>query len=296
MNLKNTDIVVINSPEHDFPLFRKFLIDHHHHFNKIHYIYSYNSISWESMKKGPYDYTQITLQTLPFANFIWVDHNDMRDYRKDGKLTDFRDQAQNVGLDASTSEAILFIEPDIRLDNLNYLLNLRNTFDVVANCDNEPKMDPSLFWIKREVIDKTSRWFTSTPEPLFYPMRKLSEGVNSKLPISKRIYTVPHPCGGDHFRFFNSEVMGLTTNLHFFNSDIYPEFFHYGGIITTTYHYRKNNYYVKGCQLHGDAMRDWIPRSLECDVPQDPRFIKEWNTHLENIEHSWNYPVATTWR
>jgi len=289
MNFKNTDIVVINAPEHDFPLFRKFLIDNHHHFNKIHYIYSCNSRTWAPMKDGPYDYTHITTQTLPFANFIWADHNDMFDYRKDGKLTDFRDHAQNVGLDASTSEAILFIEPDIRLDNLDYLFNLPDTFDVVTNCDNEPKMDPSLFWIKREIIDKTSRWFTSTPDPLFYPMRRLREGAKSKLSIADRIYTLPQPSGGDHFRFFNSEVYGLTTNMHFFDSDIYPEFFHYGGIITTAYHYRRGNYYTVGgdgqrWQLHGNVMCDWIPRSLKCDVPQDPRFIKEWTEHYENIE------------
>lgn len=289
MNLKNTDIVVINAPEHDFPLFRKFLIDNHHHFNKIHYIYSYNSRAWESEKNGPYDYTHITKQTLPFANFMWVDHNDMESYRKDGKLTDFRDQAQNVGLDASTSDAILFIEPDIRLDSLDYFFNLPDTFDVVANCDNEPKLDPSLFWIKREVIEKTSRWFTSTPEPLFYPMRRFKENAKSKLSIADRMYTVSHPCGGDHFRFFNSEVMGLTTNMHLFDHDSYPGFFHYGGIITSAVHYRRNNYYTIGgdgnrWQLHGNVMVDWIPRSLACDVPQDPKFIKEWTTHLENIE------------
>jgi hypothetical protein len=288
MNFKNTDIVVINAPEHDFPLFRKFLIDHHHLFNKIHYVYSYNSRSWSSMVNGPYDYTHITQKTLPFANFIWADHNDMETYRKDGKLTDFRDHAQNVGLDASNSDAILFIEPDIRLDSLDYLLNLPDTFDVVAHCDGEPKLSPSLFWIKRSIIDKTSRWFTSTPEPLFYPMRKMKEGINSKLPISERIYTEPEPCGGDHFRFFNSEVYGLTTNMHLFDHDSYAGYIHYGAIITTAYHFRHNDYYVdvygQRHLLHGSVIEDWIDRSLNCGVQQDERFIKEWTTHLANIE------------
>jgi hypothetical protein len=74
-----------------------------------------------------------------------------------------------------------------------------------------------------------------------------------------------------------------------FDHDSYPGFFHYGGIITSAFHYRRNNYYIIGgdgnrWQLHGNVMVDWIPRSLACDVPQDPRFIKEWTTHLENIE------------
>jgi hypothetical protein len=287
VNFKNTDIIVINAPEHDFPLFRKFLIDCHHLFNKVHYVYSYNSHVWATVKGGEYDYTQITEKTLPFANFLWSDHRHMIEHgRKDNKLTDFRDHAENVGLDASNSEAVLFIEPDIHLTDMDYLLNLPDTFDFVAHhVDQQLIMDPSWFWIKRDVIEKTQRWFTSTAEPLFSDMRYLKTDDDSmRKPWQDRVYASNTAHGGDHYRKFNSEVLGITTNAHLFTRHTYPQFRHYGGVIQTINLYRQNNYQCNGIVYHESVINEMIPLSLQCGVELDDRYVTEWTRHLSNIQ------------
>ena len=288
MDFKNTDIIVVNSPYHDFPLFRKFLIDHHHYFNKVHYVFSYNSHDWEVLKNSLYDYSQIAMSSMPFANFLWSDHEKMNhEGRPDGRLTDYRDVATNMGLDASTSDGILFIEPDIRLDSLDYLLNLPGTFDLVAHCElHGLLLSPSLYWVKRSVIDQTSRWFTSTSLPLFSPMRVLTSGAESNdIPIADKILVDHTPQGGDHWRCFNSQVLGIITNAHLFNDRTYEGFKHYGAIIQTSHNFRQGKYYEKGDFLYNiPQLLDLVNRSLQCGAPLDQRYINEWNTHIANIK------------
>jgi len=292
MNFNNTDIVIVNSYDQDFPLFRSFLIKNHRYFNKIHYVISYNSNikKYDLENYSKYDYTQTVIDSMPFANFIWADQEEIIKWRSDERISDFRDHATNLGIDASTSDSILFLEPDILIGNIDYLLNLPDDLDMIAHCeDSSFRLSPSLIWTKRQLINKTLRWFIATGLPLFDNMVKFKEGpdyvnddgivVLNEKPVRER-YTVNNNMqAADHFDKFSSEIVLQANNIHLINHRSF-DFWHLGGIIYAMNHFRENRYLGSYDLNHA---KTYFEKCLKSDAPMSETYIKEITHHLNNI-------------
>lgn len=291
MDFSKTDIVVVNTCDHDFPLFRKFLIDNHHHFNKVHYVFSH-----QPRNVHKYDYSATVMKSMPFANFIWADHNEIVTWRKDGLLSDFRDHATNLAIDQSTSDAILFLEPDIMIGNIDYLLNLPNDLDIIAHCeDSSFRLSPSLIWTRRKLIDKTRRWFiSSSGQFIFDNIVRFKSGpdivdgdhyVPNPIPIKDRFVVSKGKDAADHFDQFSSELILESTNAHFINHRSF-DFWHMGGIISCINHMRQNIYQDI---YEFTSLGPFLEKSLNCGVLLDPLYIEETQTHLRNMRNfgSW---------
>ena len=317
MDFSKTDIIVVNTVDQDFPLFRKFLIDNHHHFNKIHYVFSHNPISNLYSEKeyyNKYDYSETIIRSMPFANFLWVDQNEIHKWRSDsrvvnrrrwrklrnyqpinkwktdGRISDFRDQATNAALDISKSEDVLFLEPDILLGNIDYLLNLPNDLDMIAHCeDSSYRLSPSFIWTKRKYIDNTLRWFVASGESLFDNIVKFTIGPDVNLgcgnfgpqsiPIKDRYHVKTEKIAADHFDKFSSEVFLQCQNPHFINHRSF-DFFHMGGVYQTMWQMRAGNY--KNV-YDFTSLGPYLEKCLQSNVALDPKYVDEINTHLPNM-------------
>ena len=289
MDFSKTDIIVVSLPDQDFPLFRKFLIDNHHLFNKIHYVFSYQPNSLDPK----YDYSKTIMDSMPFANFIWADHNEIPTWRKDGLLSDFRDHATNKAIEQSNSEAILFLEPDIIVGDIDYLLKLPNDLDIIAHCeDTSYRLSPSLIWTRRSLIDKTRRWFTASSQFIFDNVVKFTSGPDvmiigptggvyypNPIPIKERFFVYEGKQATDHFDQFTSELILQSTNAHFINHRSF-DFFHMGGVVATMWHLRKDIY--KGV-YELDKLGRYMERCLNCGITLDPRYVEETKHHLINL-------------
>jgi len=291
MDFSKTDIIVVNTCDHDFPLFRKFLIDNYHRFNKVHYVFSYQP--YNSYK---YDYSATVMSSMPFANFIWADHNEIVTWRTDGLPSDFRDHATNKAIDQSKSESILFLEPDIILGNIDYLLNLPNDLDIVAHCEDFSfRLSPSFIWTRRQLIDKTRRWFISSgPQLIFDNIVRFKSGpdinvngefVPNPIPIKDRFVVSNGKDGADHFDQFSSELILQSINAHFINHRSF-DFWHMGGIISCINHLRQNIY-----ENIYDFSRlgPYLEKGLRCGVMLDPLYVQETNIHLQNMRKFANW-------
>jgi hypothetical protein len=276
MNFKNTDIIVVNLVNHDFPLFRKFLINNHQHFNKIHYVVNGSGHQFNNTES--YNYLDVVKRSLPFADIVYAYHEDI----DHSKPTDTRCYSTNLALDRSTSESVLFLEPDVIIGNMDYLLNLPDTFDYVAHCeDSTYRLSPSLIWAKRNLIDATSRQFLYGHNFPF--IRKLVEPPESSTPIADRIRYFPGPIGADHFDFFTGELLGLSTNAHFINHRSF-DFWHMGAVIQTMHLFRCGVYESNGVPIYNYPMMiNYLQRTLDCGVELDDRYIKECTAHIQNM-------------
>lgn len=285
MDFTKTDIVVVNTCEHDFPLFRKFLINNHHHFNKVHYVFSY-----QPRDVLKYDYSNTVMKSMPFANFIWADHNEIVTWRKDGLPSDFRDHATNLAVDQSTSDAILFLEPDILIGSIDYLLNLPNDLDIIAHCEDVSfRLSPSFIWTRRSLIDKTRRWFiSSSGQLIFEKIVRFKSGpdvieghqyVPNPIPIKDRFVVSEGKDAADHFDQFSSELILQSTNAHFINHRSF-DFWHLGGIIPCINHMRQNIYENVYELRH---LGPFLENNLNCGVSLDPLYIEETQIQLQNI-------------
>lgn len=279
MNFKNTDIVVVNFPNIDYPLFRKFLIENHHLFNKIHYVFSYNSHTWEKEYKHKYNYSELAKTTMPFANFYWGDEF----YKDNSFLNDQRNHATTLGLKNvdKNADSVLFLEADIIINNMNYFLNLPDTYDFVGYCENASfRIHPSFLWIKKNIIDKTSKNFSGSNDPVFSNFKRLILPPWSDVPIKDRIDTCPVLRGGDGFDNFVSELLGITTNGHLFHYQSF-EYIHLGGISQTLFHFRSGNYEGVYDLVR---IRDYFNKTLnECKDIVNDEYVQEVNTHLNVI-------------
>lgn len=293
MDFSKTDIIVVNTVDQDFPLFRKFLIDNHHHFNKVHYVFTHNEIEEKTNQVeyfNKYNYSETVMKSMPFANYVWVDQNQIHKWRTDGRISDFRDQATNVALDVSKSEDVLFLEPDVLLGNIDYLLNLPKDLDMIAHCeDSSYRLSPSFIWTKRKYIDNTLRWFVASGESLFDNIVKFTIGPDVNLgcgnfgpqsiPIKDRYHVKTEKIAADHFDKFSSEVFLQCQNPHFINHRSF-DFFHMGGVYQTMWQMRAGNY--KNV-YDFTSLGPYLEKCLQSNVALDPKYVDEINTHLPNM-------------
>ena len=295
MDFSKTDIVVVSLPDQDFPLFRKFLIDNHRLFNKIHYVFSYQPNQLEAK----YDYSKTIMDSMPFANFIWADHNEITTWRKDGLPSDFRDHATNKALDQSNSESVLFLEPDIIVGNIDCLLKLPDALDIIAHCeDTSYRLSPSFIWTRRKLIDKTRRWFTASGQFIFDNIVQFTSGpdvlvmrptygeyVTNTIPIKDRFFVHKDKQATDHFNQFTSELILQSINAHFINHRSF-DFRHMGGVVATMWHFRKDIY--EGV-YELDVLGRYMEQCLKCDIPLDPKYVEEIKHHLQNMRKFANW-------
>lgn len=187
MNWKNADIVVVGPADIDYPLFRKFLHDVHYSFNKIYYVIStpveHNTRLLRNLKS-------FIEQDLWFAEILQVPDIDGKD--------DWRDISTNLALNKSTSEYVLFIEPDFLITPPT--LYSIPTHDIIGYYETgaTERIWPSFLCVKRSIIDKTSK--------IFYP-------------------TINY----DHFDLFTEECLKCTNDVFYLNEHNI-EFTHYSGV------------------------------------------------------------------
>lgn len=139
-------------PKHlDYPLFRKFIHDNRDRFSKVILVLTNMNIEE--------DYSQF-LQEVMGSDRVSLIVNDPVTADKD-----WRNVAMNKALELSDAESIWFTEQDFQpLDGFwNCVNQLTKTHDVVAALVDGTRMHPCSIFIKRSVLDKTSKDFSANP-------------------------------------------------------------------------------------------------------------------------------------
>ena len=152
------DLLITWHESCDYPIFRYFIEKHHDHFNKI-------IIYFSKHFREPYlsGFLKESLHHIPNIQFL-----DPIEYKYG--LEDWRNIATNYMLKHSTSEWVCSIEQDFFTKDWSALLKKSNEF--MNECDMfgfmngtiKPYVHPSFWFIKRAVLEKTSKDFSAHPE------------------------------------------------------------------------------------------------------------------------------------
>jgi len=228
MDLANTDIIVVNGIDSDFPLFRSFLHQIHSHVNNIYYVFSNGQIPGSYNEEC--DLEEFIRNDMPFVTFINAT------YPVDGEGNyiefDWRDECVNQALNVSTAENVLFMEPDMDI-SADAVLWLRDNkapdqYDVytfyTVSAPNEPssiRIWPSFMWVRRSLVEQTSKCFARKEfdPPITLTTLNITD-EDFELIVDRAFRNPPiqvsvNVC--DHFDQFAGELLGLTDKFYFFN-------------------------------------------------------------------------------
>lgn len=139
-------------PEHlDFPLHRKFLMENRHRFSKVIIVFT-------QMNAGTGDYRKFVRTQLMDYDITFLNNDYVGD-------KDWRDVAVNKALKSSDNEWVWFTEQDFTPEqffwsSVEYLLCFGGDFIGVMQ---DERMHPCCLFVKRSVIDKTSKDFSANP-------------------------------------------------------------------------------------------------------------------------------------
>lgn len=226
----------------DYPLFRKWLRDYGSFFDEI-------LIYWDVQFKHPFywAFVQQSLSDIPNIHFL-----DPVPYEYG--VGDWRSTATNVLVENATGDWLISIEQDWFARDWTQLLETSKKAmeysDLFGwmNPTNNPYIHPAYFFIKRELLEKTSKDFSAHPE------------IN----------------GSDHFAVITYEAQrigakivtqaGIGAN---FNFSPDADAFHLGGV---------NQNYLNGLnpgfQFHRpEVFFLYNGKSIQANVQQDPRFV-----------------------
>jgi len=260
--MKNTDIIIVAPESLDYPLFRKFLHDIKNDFNKIIYVFTKDSSS--------FNYSSFIEKDLKFVNFI---------YSENKPNCDWRNTATNIGLDVSTGEKVLFLEPDFRID-VNTLVNLQSNNDVISYYDNAFRIWPSFLIVKSQLIKKTKRDFSAG---WFEKITKL-DNKNFKIPMIKQKITQNNILV-DHFGKFVSDLLELTDDFYFLN-ETNVDFYHYAGLTHNFNLCRTDNIkYLYNPSIFLNYLKECLNCDINCDINCDDQFNNECIKYIELINN-----------
>jgi hypothetical protein len=273
--MKNIDLIILGNSHIDYPFFRKFLKDISSEFNKIHYVFTHRTWAFVKGKDGNDDinsvpdYKEFLIKNLPFVNF--------KQSYFEGAL-DWRNEAVNLGIEQSKSDGIIFIDNDFHID-ANDVINLPFEHDVISHHWGYNRICPSFLYVKRNLIDKTSRFFGTGN---FNSVMMLDPSKNDPPKIKNLIVEESFFC--DHFFKFTSDLLKLTNDFYFLNENNI-KFYHYAGV---THNYRL-------CQLnelkdlrYPQEYIEYLKINLKVDVEMDERYVAEVTRHIKKVEEYFN--------
>lgn len=275
MNFKNTDIVVLMPIQTEFPIYRKFLIDHHKLFGKIVCVLTYNKQIFTEPEK---EFAAVLQTEMPFAHFIWCSHTEIP---TDESIIS---HPTHLGLNECRpdAEAILFMEPDVIIENFDAFLNLpQDTYDVISLlfCD---RLHPSFFWVKKILLDQTPKKFTYGT----FPNITVVNNPNNNIPLKDRlVYYNDLTC--EIGQKLTSELIALTDKIYCFsNGDL--GFFHQGNVnlIVSMYnqmhHHNRDEPYLKEI-INSEVWERFFNLSINCNIPKYEPYINGYREMREMI-------------
>lgn len=232
VDMKNTDVFWINTAAHDFPFVRWFIKKNSHMFNKFFFIFNYLSEYRGYRKVGNNDF--YTESHFDYVNKI---KDDLSNYNVEFVFIntqyssrDWRDQCFNEFLYRSNSKYILHLDPDQYIDNSFFENIHKKTYiDFNVLCPVWGNRIWPFLWTRRELLDKTTRDFTSSTIRVEFNREIFIKTGDLKSSCVKDISNK-----GDHGDKLIFELLELTdyTNWMFYPEDI--ECIHY--TTRTCYH------------------------------------------------------------
>ena len=143
------DVIVAWPQNCDYPIWRRFITENRHRFARILVAFTPHD--------GP-DYRDFVRDALPFAECF------------DTSGGEWRDTAVNAALDRSDADWVWFTEQDFFVYSPSFWDTLRDDrpLDAVGWKDETPRWHPSSLLIRRETIERTTRYFGPEPVDHFY--------------------------------------------------------------------------------------------------------------------------------
>jgi len=274
MNLKNTDLIVVGSADCDYPIFREFLHKNFTEFNKVHYIISTPLENDHAV--GEIHLEDFLKSDLSFANVSRIETIDNDNWH------DWRSVSVNQALKSSTSEYILFIEPDFEMD-IDVMKNIPQHDVVGFKSPGTQRTWPSFLYVKRDLIEKTSKMFSAVS--LEIDTEKWENFTKSNGENIKNNY--------DHFDLFNEELEETTDDIFYLDEEKI-EFVHYTGVSFNFSLCGRGQFDI--VPLLSDRKRSFITflsKSINAEVQQNEDWLKLMKTSYEYFIKNTNYLKST---
>lgn len=154
-NDSDVDVIICWPKSMDYPLWRDFILNHKHYFNKIFIVFTetHAGIDYSAFVQGALD------DKKQFV-FIWP--------RPLISGEDWRSVAVNEALDLSTSNWVWFTEQDLFILAPSFwpIIRLRMQSHDVIGYKEGNRIHPANMWVKREFINKTKRDFGVVPDQM----------------------------------------------------------------------------------------------------------------------------------
>jgi hypothetical protein len=260
MTFKNTDLIVLLPFHVEFPIYRKFLIDNHQHFGKIICVLTgYFMAATDNQKR----YVELLKSTMPFAHFIHACHTTIP--------ADVGIQSHGLMLGLKEcrpeADAVLTMEPDVIVENLDAFLKLPNTYDIVTLLWTH-QFSPSFLWVKKSVLDKVHQPFlTGTYDDVYY-----INNIDNSVPLKDRLgkHIGQYLC--DPGLKITRDLVQVADSLFCFFDDEMG-FYHQTEVLRLIYLYYEidkdsNRDVLRACLA--DPNKKWkryLDKSLACNIP-----------------------------
>lgn len=281
MTFKNTDLIVLLPIGYEFPIYRKFLIDNHHHFGKIICVLTGNCSHYTEEN---YSYIDFLKSTMPFAHFVESCHEPNISIQSQGLIVG----AKEVRKEA---DGVLVMEPDVIIENLDAFLNLPDIYDIVTLLFSN-KFSPSFLWVKKSVLDKVSQPFVDGIFDNIYYMNDVNNKTTNDSPLKDRLakYDQYH-C--DVGLKITSDLVQVADSLFCFDDDTMG-FYHQTEVIRMNDLYRRGkDTHAKGGMFYGllacphKKWKRYIDKSLQTNIPTFGPYMDAY-TGMKQLMIDWN--------
>ena len=276
MTFKNTDLIVLLPFQIEFPIYRKFLIDNHQHFGKIICVLTgYFGAITDDQKR----YVELLKSTMPFAHFIHACHSTV-------PMAPVAVGIQAVGLMLGLKEcrpeadAVLTMEPDVIIENLDAFLKLPNTYDIVTLLGGgwTHQFSLSFLWVKKSVLDKVHQPFlTGTYDDVYY-----INNIDNSVPLKDRLgkYVGQQLC--DPGLKITKDLVQVADSLFcFFDDEL--GFYHQTEVIRLISLYididkdSNNRDVLRVClNVPNKKWKRYLDKSLACNIPTFEPFMEAY--------------------
>lgn len=201
MNNSKIDAVLCHPTHLDYPLFRKYIRENRKRFNKIIVVFTDMAIRDPNYK----NYVQEALKDdkITFLDCIRAESGE-----------DWRNKAVNMALTVSDSEWVFFWEQDfIPVPEFwREVGGLMQRTEVFGRYQ-EGRLHPCCLFIKRELLDKTSKDFSAYPDKGMDHFGMIQKWLDSKNVIC-----------GVIFSQYGHHMNGLSQNLHMLQTGEEPNY------------------------------------------------------------------------
>jgi hypothetical protein len=193
MRTLEADLILCWPNSADYPLFRDFLLTHKKGFKKIIIVFTQTN--------SGRDWSQFVMESLLAYDiekqFVFIKSYKVKAHE------DWRNVAVNKASEKSSAKWVWFIEQDLFILDQAFwteILKAQENSDVIGYMDGKTRLHPSNLWVKRSVIDKTSKDFGIVPDKLdhFAKFFNSLQLIGSKIMLIKENEYFYHMNGLSH--------------------------------------------------------------------------------------------------